>query len=59
MGRKGWFAKYSEEESGNNLLIPTLGTFYSHAGNILFPRWEHFIPTLGILFILICFTKQP
>ena len=20
--------------------IPMLGTFYSHAGNVLFPRWE-------------------
>ena len=41
MGRKGWFAKYSGEEARDNLL-------HSHAGNNLFPSWEHFIPTLGI-----------
>jgi hypothetical protein len=27
-----------------------LGTIYSHVGNNLFPRWEQFIPTLGILY---------
>ena len=32
-----------QRRSYGGLFIPTLGTFYSQAGNVLFPRWESFI----------------
>jgi len=30
-------------------IVPNVGTFYSQRGNMAFPAWEHFIPTLGIV----------
>ena len=30
------------------LIVPLLGTIYSHLGNIIFPAWEQNIPSVGI-----------
>ena len=37
------------QQLNDEVRIPTVGTFYSHRGNVLFPPWERFIPTVGIL----------
>ena len=31
---------------------------YSHAGNVLFPRWEHFIPNVGIIWMGLFHNKR-
>ena len=37
-----WFAigQISAHQGGSRRRIPTLGTYYSHVGNKVFPHWE-------------------
>ena len=59
-GRDGAFFDYNCMLSDNNarlfldnaalfaLIVPLLGTIYSHLGNIIFPAWEQNIPSVEI-----------
>ena len=43
---------YSEIRQGYSEIrqayFSILAAYYSHAGNISFPRWEYFVPRVGI-----------
>ena len=54
-----WFQDAKPHVFTRCQFIPTLGTIYSHVGNILFPRWEQLVlwqETLFIVFWRICYS---
>ena len=36
--------------------IPNVGTLYSQRGNVTFPTWEYYVPSMGIIVSLCSLT---